>query len=620
MSFDALTTAAVCAELRRTLRDGRVQHVHHPEALALALEVYSHATGRGATHWLYCSAHPERARAHLAARRPPRTTDAVTPLLLLLRKYVDGGRLEDVAQPPLERVLRLRFTSRAPSGVLWRTELVMEIMGRLSNLILLDEDGSVMDSAKRVPAAINRVRTVLPKHRYDPPPPQDKLDPRTLAPFDLRQAVEDAGPRRSLADALVAQVNACSPLLAREVVHRAHGRRDVVPGETDWGAVAATFHGFWADAEGERFAPSVALEDGRVVAFAPYALRSFPFVEPVASISEAIERWIAAGAAETVAASVGGVVASPTRPQTPVDESRRRQLRAALLEAQDRLRARLYSLRRSLVDDSEVERLRRSGEYLLTLSGQLPAGASEVPRPSGEPIRLRPELSVVENAQEYFERYTKAKTALRDVPAMIETAEHEQRYVDEALTLLDLAATPGELTALRQEWAELGLLSGGQGGQHAASLLKKAPKSQRQGGKGRGRAPGGASGAIGAGFRRVSVDGFEVLVGRSGKGNDALLSREARPDDLWLHARGIPGAHVVVRSGGRDVPDAVLHRAAALAAGHSQARGAPSVGVDYTLRKYVDRVKGGPPGLANYRGERTLHVAPLALDAVETGD
>jgi predicted ribosome quality control (RQC) complex YloA/Tae2 family protein len=133
----------------------------------------------------------------------------------------------------------------------------------------------------------------------------------------------------------------------------------------------------------------------------------------------------------------------------------------------------------------------------------------------------------------------------------------------------------------------------------------------------RGRRPasgrGGGTGA--AGFDRTTVDGFDVLVGRSGRGNDALLSRGARPDDVWLHARGIPGAYVVVRAAGRPVPEHVLRRAAALAAAHSQARTAPTVGVDYTLCKYVDRVKGGPPGLANYRGERTLHVAPEPLPA-----
>jgi len=321
----------------------------------------------------------------------------------------------------------------------------------------------------------------------------------------------------------------------------------------------------WAHAEAGRFAPSVALEGGRPIAFAPYQLLSFPQVEPVENISAAVERWHAARAAQ---------------PRPPSDEARRRSFRAALLESQDRLRAKLYSLRQSLSQADEVEALRADGERLLAETR-------------------------VEEAQRVFERYAKAKAAARDVPALIEATENELRYLDEALTLLDLALTPAELNELRAEWAELGYLGPAKGG--------KRPKDRGT------RHPGRRKPAAPAGIRRVGIDGFDVLVGRSGRGNDVLLAKEARPNDLWLHARGVPGAHVVVRSGGRDVPEPVLRRAAALAAGQSQARTAPTVGVDYTLCKYVDRVRGGPPGLANYRGERTLHVPPETLVDLVTG-
>src|SRR5262245_30613960 len=131
MNYDALTVAAVRDELRATILGGRVQHVHLPDELGLALEVYT----QGRRPWLYCSAHPQRARAHLVTERPSRPSDAVSPLLLLLRKYVDGARLDAIEQPPLERILRLRFSRRSPDGTLWQTDLVVEAMGRHSNLI-----------------------------------------------------------------------------------------------------------------------------------------------------------------------------------------------------------------------------------------------------------------------------------------------------------------------------------------------------------------------------------------------------------------------------------------------------------------------------------------------------
>src|SRR5439155_26812188 len=184
--------------------------------------------------------------------------------------------------------------------------------------------------------------------------------------------------------------------------------------------------------------------------------------------------------------------------------------------------------------------------------------------------------------------------------------EHELRYLDEPLTLLDLARSPADLAALQAEWAELGFVKPPK----AQRAAQRAGQARRGGNVGRNRpADGRATGR----YARIEVGGFEVLVGRSGRGNDALLGPESHPDDVWLHARGVPGAHVLVRSRGQPVPEPVLRRAAALAAAHSQARGAGSVAVDFTARKHVQRVKGSRPGLVTYRGERTLHVAPETL-------
>lgn len=614
MNYDALTMAAMADELRAMVVGGRVQHVHHPRAQQVAIELYA----QGTTRWLLLSAEADAARVHLTAERPARTTDTVTPLLLLLRKYLNGGRLDDVEQVPLERVMRLRFSKRAPEGELWHTELVAEVMGRLSNVILVDADGSVRDSMKRVSPAINRVRTILPHRRYDLPPPQDKFDPHTVRSSDLALAVRDADPPyRRLRDVLTAQVNACSPLLAREVGFRAHGRLDVPPAQADWERVAGALRVIWNDAKHGRWGPSVAVSPstGRLEAFAAYPLQSFPHVQPAPSLSAAIERWFtekALGAPEVPEddeADAGDEdVDWQERPAAPrqVDPTRQRSLRQALEAALDRLRAKHYSLQQSLTPEEEVERLRRAGEYLLTAQTTIPARATEVTLPDGEVITLHADETTVENAQRYFARYHKARAAAREVPELLAGVEHELRYLDEALTHLELAATPGELNDLQAEWAELGYVKSRGGKAKRGGAGGKGGKYGK-GGRGDHRAREGTRGV-----RRLVVDGFEVLVGRSGKGNDALLSKEAHPNDTWLHARGVPGAHVIIRANGRDVPESVLRQAAAFAAGASQARQAPTVGVDYTLVKYVDRIKGGPPGLANYHGEHTLFVEPAA--------
>jgi predicted ribosome quality control (RQC) complex YloA/Tae2 family protein len=612
MNFDALTVGAVCAELRATLLGGRVQRVHLPDEHGLAMELYAQGGGRSGeggqgskgARWLYASAHPQRARLHLVAARPPRPSDDVTPLLLLLRKYVDAGRLDAVTQPDLERIVRLDFTKRAPTGELWRTTLVVEVLGRQSNLVLLDADGTVMDAARRVGPQQSRSRIVLPQRRYDPPPVPDRLDPRWLEPDALAAAAGDYPPGGKLRELLVAEVQACSPLQGREVVYGVHGAADAPVSAGGWEAIAAAFGAVWRAAAADAWGPSVAVDGERLVAYAAYPLRSFPDVQAVTSISRAVENWFAQTPTGAAAGAGAGAPDSLAARKAP--------LRQALEAGRDRLRAKRFSLQRALVDEREVTRLRRAGEHLLAFGGELAPGQERFTLPDDETeLALDPALTAVENARRYFARYAKARGAAVEVPALLAAAEHELSYLDEALTHLDLAGTPDELAALRAEWAE--------GGYLGPQLRPKAP---RPAGRGRGRggaARGGARGRDGgrpqAAFRRVLVDGFEVLVGRSGRGNDALLTREAHPLDVWLHARGIPGGHVLVRAAGRAVPETVLRRAAALAAGQSQARTAPSVAVDYTLRRYVDRIKGGPPGLVTYRGERTLHVPPAGLEA-----
>ncbi len=588
MNLDALALGAVCAELRRTILGGRVQHVHLPDEHGLAMELYA----AGQARWLYASAHPQRARLHLVTSRPPRPSDDVTPVLLMLRKYVHEGRLDGVRQPALERIVHLQFSKRAPSGAIWRTTLVVELMGRQSNLILLDEDGTVMDATKRVGPQQSRSRVVLPQRRYDPPAMPERLDPRRVQEGDLALRGATAAPEQPLRQLLVGAVQACSPLLAREVVYGVHGDAGATVGRDGWEGLAAGLREVWGASEEGRWAPTAAFEGERLVAYAAYPLRSFPDVRPAPSISRAIERWF-----EEAAPAAG-----PEGPlQVGTLQARKAPLRQALEGARDRLRAKRYSLQQGLIDEAEVIRLRRAGEHLLAFGRELAPGTDRFSLPDDSTtLAADPTLSAVENAQRYFSRYAKAKGAAREVPALLAATEHELRYLDEALTHLDLAEGPDEIAGLRAEWGELGYLGAGGRPKSRGGATGKTRRRQPDRHQGRGAAP----------YRRLVIDGFEVLVGRSGKGNDALLSRDGHPADLWLHARGLPGGHVLIRTAGRPVPDPVLRQAAGIAAGQSQGRTAPTVAVDYTLRKYVDRIKGAPPGLVTYRGERTIHVPP----------
>jgi predicted ribosome quality control (RQC) complex YloA/Tae2 family protein len=575
MNFDALTVAAVCDELRSAALRGRVQHVHHPDEMGLAFELFSGGTRR----WLYCTAHPQNPRLHLVSSRPGRSSDAVTPLLLLARKFVDGARLEAIACPALERVAILRFSKRSDEGDVWRSDIVVEAIGRSANVILLDADGTIRDALHRIPVTAGRSRVVQPQYPYVLPPAPVRLDPRSVEAPDLAAAAAD-DTSRPLRAVLVARVGACSPLLAREIVYAVHGDADVESGRADWIRLAAAFRDRWEAAAAGRWEPCLAYENDRLVAFAPYRLASFATVEPATSISGALETWFG-------------------RPIVGADDVAKRPLRDALLAAQDRARGKVYSLRQSAVSESEVQRLREAGEALLAYQASVPSGAAAFRAPGAvSGIPLDSEQDALANARSYFDRYAKAKAAAREVPGLLAAAQQEQRYLDEALTNLELAASPGELADLRAEWSALGYVRGD-------AVHRRDRKLDAGGGAGRTR---GGKGSTGIEHQRVGD--FEVLVGRSGRGNDAIVGPESHPEDVWLHARGVPGAHVLIRCHGRAVPDVVLRQAAALAAARSQARSASTVPVDFTKRRYVQKIKGAPPGMVTYRGERTIHVPP----------
>ena len=283
--------------------------------------------------------------------------------------------------------------------------------------------------------------------------------------------------------------------------------------------------------------------------------------------------------------SVNGLFASPFQ---GAYSAAKKPLREALEEAQARLSKKLESLRRSLQDDAALEHLRQGGELLLAYQYTLQSGQTvlraqyEVDGPELA-IELDPALTPLENAQSYFERYDKAKRAREGVPQLVEAAEQELDYLRQLETDLELATN----------WPEIG----------------EVQDALQAGGYWRGRhttRPGGGK----PGPLKVVADDFVIWVGRNSRQNDAVTFDKGGPDDLWLHVRGMPGAHVIIKSAGRDVPPDVIERAAAIAAYYSRARTERRVLVDVTRRKHVRKIKGGKPGMVTYRNESPVEVVP----------
>ncbi len=561
MYFDALTAAAVADELRARLCGGRVPRVVQVDDLTLGLEVYAQHTRQ----YLIACAQTQHARVQLTAVKFRRGVDTPTPLLLLLRKHVRGARITAVRQPAFERIVHLEC-----AGPESEITLIVETMGRHSNIMLVAADGQVMDSIKRVTARLSRVRPMLPGTCYAPPPPQDKLDPADVTERFLRDAIEAGRTAQPVWRILVNEIRGISPLLAKEIVFRATGTVDLTCGQVSYVTrILNAYHELLQHAWDSSWLPSVALEEGRVVAYAPYLLTQYGDWAQTDTISGAIERF------EQATGSVDGYGPAKARVLETFDAARQR------------VRGRLEALQRQLIPRQALDRLRLSGEMVLAYAhavrrGQTTLEAAVDVEGTTIAISLDPDLSAVENAQAYFERYKKAKAATAEVPALIRRARLELGYLDQLATDLTLAANWPEIDEVRTA-----LIEGGY------APKRRRVKMQR-----------------GQPLRTISPDGLQILVGRSARQNHEVTFRRAAPEDLWLHAVGVPGAHVIVKSGGQPVPKATLIHAAGMAARYSASGGESSVLIAYTARRYVRPIRGAGPGMVTYRNEQTIAVSP----------
>jgi predicted ribosome quality control (RQC) complex YloA/Tae2 family protein len=563
MQVDFLTLACFFDHMDRLL-GARVQQVLLPNGISVGLELYA-----GQRYYLLASARSQAPRILLLPERPRRGVETETPMLLLLRKWVRGARLVNITQPAWERILIFHFSSRVD-----KCQLIVELMGRHSNVILVGPDGSVLESVKHVGPRISRTRTMLPGQPYKTPPlPPNRVPPVGLTAAEWTARLAQAPLEEVLHRWLVGHFFGVSPIVAREVAVRATGHAEALVGDAKPEEVQGAVNALFAPLQNGWWKPHVALDEtGRVTAFTPYEPQQFERVEPAPDISQAMCRYFdAQGMADPYAAA-------------------RQAVQKVIAEVRERLAKRLERLQQQVITDGELDDLRIAGELLLTYQGQVPGGASTVTLPgyTGDTrtIALDPKKSPVENAQAYFRRYEKAHRAADQVPKLIEDLKAERAYLEQLDADLMLAESRPEIDAVRYALADAGW------------TRKVRQKTSVVGGP-----------------LRIELGGFPVYVGRNARQNDQVTFRRAGPEDLWLHVRGLPGAHVIIRSGGQHVPDDVIQRAAEIAAHYSRARDSETqVSVDITERRFVRRLRGRFPGLVTYRNERTIRVRVGAVD------
>ena len=559
MPLDAICLSALTEELRPALEGAKIDKVQQPERDMLLLSLRS---ARGNVR-LLIAAGTGNARVHLT--QASFENPAEPPMFcMLLRKHLVGARIVSLMQPARERLLILELDSRDELGDSARKQLVVEMIGRSSNVILVGPDGRILDCMRRVDFAGDALRRLLPGMLYRLPPRQDKPAFLDTAPEE-RRALAEAADRSVPADKwLLAHFAGLSPLLCRELSFRCGGDYELLPLQMD--ALAETVRD-------RDFTPTLLLQDGRPLDFSFLPIRQYgeaAQAERCASFSELLDAFYS------------------RRDRAEQQRRRSHELTRTVRTARDRLARKLAGQREDLKRTEGREEIRKQAELITANLYRLKKGAHSLVcedyYQEGSPeitIPLDPLKTPQQNAAALYKEYNKLKGAEQHLTVLIAEGEKQLDYLESVLDELGRAESEKDLADLRRELTETGFL--------------RQAKSERPV-RGRAQAP----------LRFVSDDGLEILVGRSNTQNDELTTKIARRTDYWLHTQKVHGSHVIVRCDGLEPPETTLMQAASLAVYYSQGRDGGKIPVDCTMIRFVRKPAGALPGKVLYTDYRTL--------------
>lgn len=589
MALDGAYLRHLMEELRGALLNTRVEKIFQPNRDEMIFAF----RGFDASHRLLISARANSARVGLT--KFPVENPAQPPMLcMLLRKRLMGAKLIGVDQPDLERVLLFKFDSVNELGDHVELTLAAEVMGRYSNIILVDENGKVVDALRRVDAEMSSERLVLPGLLYRLPPPQDKLSMLTCTPEEILGRIDALPKDMELSKALNTVLQGVSPIVAREVQNSVGRGAEVF--------IRSMTAGQWERAAYflERLTHTVREVSGtpHMVSDLQKKPKDFAYIDihQYGTAMVTSER-------ETFSGLLDDFYAERDRIERMRVKSQ--DLLRLLSNHSDRLSRKMTNQRAELADCARRDEYRVKGDLLSANLYALEKGAKSVrllnfyDEEGGElKIALDPALSPQQNAQKYYKNYRKAKTAEEKLTEQIAIAEKELEYLDSVLESLAMAETERDLNEIRAELSEQGYAR--------AQRQQKGQRPLKNGKNGKtAKQP-----ALSAPMKFTTSDGFTVLVGRNNRQNDRLTLRDSNNNDIWFHTKNIPGSHTVLVTEGRIPTETAMREAAVLAARYSRARDSAQVPVDYTQIRHVSKPQGARPGMVIYVQYRTVYVDP----------
>lgn len=571
MPMDGLTLGFAARELNAALAGGRIDKITQPEKDTIILLIRAGSVN----HQLLLCASPNNARCHLTQMK---FSNPLEPPMfcMLLRKQLLSGRVLAVSQIGGDRVIHIDIDTVDEMGDHVLRRIILEIMGRHSNLIVTDENGRILDAARHVSLDMSRVRQVQPGLPYLPPPAQDKLDPADVTAENLLERLTACGDV-PLHKAIASSVSGMSNPAAKELAFR------VLPAgcdrPEDMADAAARLADLLRRLPGMTD-PRVLLDEGGdpadVFAF-PYLMHPLDTQKPCATVSQALERYFGA------------------RDQADRLTQKSATMVKLLKTHIERCEKKLAQQEEDLSNAAKLEEYRLFGELINANLWQLKKGASEVTLPNfydenggTVTIPLDIQLTPVQNAQRYFKKYQKARTT-REMAAEQRTATlAELDYLEGMLLDVGKCVGEAELEEIRQELQHTGYIKKGLGRRQQRALPKSKPYHYR------------------------SADGIDIYVGKNAAQNERLTG-DARPNETWLHAKDMPGSHVIIKAEG-DIPDSTLSEAATLAAWYSKGQHSTMVPIDYTLKRHVKKIPGGATGMVTYTNQKTVYMTVTEAD------
>jgi predicted ribosome quality control (RQC) complex YloA/Tae2 family protein len=580
MSYEGIVLRAVAHELNERLAGARVDRIYQPNRHEVALGVRI----RGQSEKLLFSTLAQEARVHLTTSKTP--NPASPPLFcMVLRKHLEGGRILSVAQEGFDRILVLTVQSLNEVGDSVQRRLIAEIMGKHSNLILTDPaEGKIIDAIHRVPPSVSRYRQILPGVVYQSPPVQEKIALWEETEEGLIRRLMNQSLSKPLDRLLLSLYGGIGPQTAQEILYRAGLHPAEVLefcGQYEIRRLWQAMDGLSQDLRAHRYTPETLTDPRR---FSAVRLTQFPGSErrSHAGMNEALDHFY----------QNQGILNLLRQRRNDLDQVLRRE--------KERCEKKAGFQWETIREADDIHHLRLYGELLTAHLHQIAQGpeasAPNFYDPDGAVvvIPMDPRKTPSENAQAYFRMYRRARHGAEIAQIHYDETLRELAYLDSVQTAVHQSETLEDLSEIKEELQESG-------------YIKKEPARKK---KSAGRDQTAADS-----ISKAACRGYEIYCGKNNRQNDFLTMKMARGEDIWLHAKDIPGGHVLIKNPqGRPVPPDVLEKAAQWAAWHSKARQASKVPVDYTKRKHVWKPNGARPGMALYENQQTIQVSPAEME------